>query len=154
MTNGVKYDDGKLDYTLLPYEALQEVVKVLMYGAKKYPEADNWKRVSDPRKRYNKAAFRHLFSEVNGETLDKESGLYHLAHAVCSNLFALHFAIQKNKNHICYMTLGHHSCAECGKSIIPYMSGTHRTTATMIVGKCYKCNGSLYSEIQHMCDDG
>ena len=94
MTKGVKHDDGKLDYTLLPYEALQEVVKVLMYGAQKYPEADNWKRVEDPRKRYNKAAFRHLFAEVNNEALDKESGLYHLAHAICSNLFALHFAIK------------------------------------------------------------
>jgi len=94
---GVKYDDEKLDYTLLPKSALDEVVKVLMYGAKKYPEANNWKKVSDARHRYNKAALRHTFSEVDGETKDPESKLYHLAHAVCSNLFALHFAIEEEK---------------------------------------------------------
>jgi len=92
---GVKYDDKKLDYTLLPKSALDEVVKVLMYGARKYPEANNWKKVSDARNRYNKAALRHLFSEVDGEEIDPESNLFHLAHAVCSNLFALHFAIKE-----------------------------------------------------------
>lgn len=139
MSNGVKYDDGKLDYTLLPYEALQEVVKVLMYGAKKYPEADNWKRVSDPRKRYNKAALRHLFAEVSGETIDKESGLYHLAHAVCSNLFALHFAIQ-----------------DASKPVFgePFVANVHRITSTIIIDKCNKCGGCIYAGIQHMCSDG
>jgi len=97
LVEGVKYDDDKLDYTLLPKSALDEVVKVLMYGAKKYPERDNWKKVSDARNRYNKAALRHEFSEVDGETFDPESKLFHLAHAVCSNLFALHFAIEENK---------------------------------------------------------
>ena len=93
---GIKHDEGKLDFTLLPYDALCEVVKVLMYGARKYPTADNWRLIKDePRKRYNKAALRHVFSEVDGETIDKESGLYHLAHAVCCNLFALHFAIKE-----------------------------------------------------------
>ena len=96
MSNGVKYDDEKLDFTLLPYDSLCEVVKVLMYGAKKYPEADNWKRVGDARKRYNKAALRHTLSEVSGETIDPESKLYHLAHAVCSNMFALSFALKEN----------------------------------------------------------
>lgn len=110
MSKGVKYDDGKLDFTLLPYDALAETVKVLMYGANKYPEADNWKRVSEPRKRYNKAALRHLFSEVNGETMDPESNLYHLAHAVCSNLFALHFAIEKNKSGKIHMMI---FCDKC-----------------------------------------
>ena len=94
---GVKYDDKKLDYTLLPKSALDEVVKVLMYGARKYPEPDNWLRVPDARNRYNKACLRHMFAEVDKETFDKESKLYHLAHAVASSLFALYFAIEKEK---------------------------------------------------------
>ena len=95
--SGVKYDDKKLDYTLLPKSALDEVVKVLMYGARKYPEPDNWLRVPDARNRYNKACLRHMFAEVDKETFDKESKLYHLAHAVASSLFALYFAIEKEK---------------------------------------------------------
>lgn len=97
--NGIKYDDEKLDFTLLPYDSLCEVVKVLMHGAKKY-DRDNWYKVEDGRFRYNKAALRHTFSEVDGETIDPESNLYHLAHAVCSSLFALHFAIEESHESI------------------------------------------------------
>ena len=92
---GVKYDEDKLDYTLIP-KSIEEVVKVLMYGAKKYPEPDNWKRVSGGRKRYVRAALRHLMKEVNEDELD-ESGLLHLAHAACSCIFAIHFAITEDK---------------------------------------------------------
>jgi len=92
-TEGVKYDDEKLDYTLLDKKSIDEVVKVLMYGAKKYPAWDNWKKVPDARKRYVKAALRHLMSEADGETID-ESGLLHLAHAATSCIFAIHFALQ------------------------------------------------------------
>ena len=111
---GIKYDDKKLDYTLLPKSALDEVVKVLMYGAKKYPEPDNWLRVPDARNRYNKACLRHMFAEVDKETFDKESKLYHLAHAVASSLFALHFAIQENKCVHLYL-LGNPKCVYCKK---------------------------------------
>ena len=34
--NGVKYDEDKMRPSLLPMEALQEVIKVLTYGSKKY----------------------------------------------------------------------------------------------------------------------
>ena len=32
----MKYDNDKLDYTLLPFDALEKVTKVLEFGAKKY----------------------------------------------------------------------------------------------------------------------
>lgn len=91
---GVKYDEDKLDYTLLPKESLDEVVKVLMYGAKKY-ERDNWHRVPDGYNRYVRACLRHIFQEANEEGLD-ESGYSHLAHAAASCLFAL--ALQKRND--------------------------------------------------------
>jgi len=94
---GVKFDEDKLDYTLIPKQALDEVVRVLMYGAEKY-DRDNWKRIDDGRDRYNRAALRHLFSEVDGEDLD-ESTYFHLAHAAASCLFSLAFAIQEMKLH-------------------------------------------------------
>jgi len=96
MTNGVKYDSDKPDFTLLPYDSLVEVAKVLQYGADKYPESDNWKRLDDALNRYKKANLRHSLQSVY-EDIDSESGLYHLAHAVCCDLFALHFILERKK---------------------------------------------------------
>jgi len=87
---GAKFDDGKLDWTLLPWDSLEEVVRVLEFGAKKY-SVDNWKKVPDGRARYVRAAFRHLIASARGEEKDPESGLSHFAHGVCCLLFALHF---------------------------------------------------------------
>jgi hypothetical protein len=77
---GVKYDEGKPDYSLLPFTALQEMVKVLTYGAAKYSR-DNWKHVTPFQERYIAATFRHLVAYSRGEQIDPESGLHHLAHA-------------------------------------------------------------------------
>jgi len=86
VTQGMKFDDGKRDYTLLPWTGVEAIVKVLEFGAKKY-ERDNWKKVSADR--YAKAAFRHLIAYSQGEVNDKESGLPHLAHLGCCVLFLL-----------------------------------------------------------------
>ena len=87
---GVKYDSGKLKWTLLPFRAINEVLEVLAFGAKKYA-ADNWKIVPEARTRYVDAAFRHLSDWHLKERLDGETGKSHLAHAVCCLLFLLWF---------------------------------------------------------------
>jgi len=87
---GVKYDSGKLQWTLLPFRAINEVLEVLSFGAKKYA-ADNWKIVPEARTRYVDAAFRHLSDWHLKERLDKETGKSHLAHAICCLLFLLWF---------------------------------------------------------------
>lgn len=85
---GQKFDDGKLRFDLLPEGALEEIVKVLGYGARKYAP-DNWKKVPDARRRYFAAAMRHIMAWHSGEEKDPESGLSHLAHAGCCILFLL-----------------------------------------------------------------
>jgi hypothetical protein len=87
---GVKYDSGKLQWTLLPFRAINEVLEVLAFGAKKYA-ADNWKIVPEARTRYVDAAFRHLTDWHLKEKLDGETGKSHLAHAICCLLFLLWF---------------------------------------------------------------
>lgn len=87
-TVGRKFDGGKLDYTLVPFEALDEIVKVLMFGAQKY-DRDNWRHVDNAMQRYAAAAFRHLTAYNKGETVDAESGLSHLSHLGCCVLFML-----------------------------------------------------------------
>jgi len=90
---GSKHDIGKAPWHLLPWEEVEEVVKVLQHGAAKYGEF-NWMQVPDARKRYFSAAMRHLAAYANGQgrdLMDKESGLSHMSHAVCSILFIMHF---------------------------------------------------------------
>lgn len=87
-TQGMKFDNNKLDYTLVPWEGMQEIVKVLEFGAKKYAR-DNWKHVENADTRYLAAAFRHLVQYNNGELTDSETGVSHLAHAGCCILFLL-----------------------------------------------------------------
>jgi|TARA_R110000850_G_C9956696_1_gene464079 hypothetical protein len=83
---GVKYDQDKPDYSLLPYGALEQVVQVLTYGAKKY-DRHNWENVPDLTNRYTAAAFRHIVAYSRGELNDDETGLSHLAHATCCLMF-------------------------------------------------------------------
>jgi hypothetical protein len=83
----VKRDDGKTEWHLLPMDVLEDVVRVLMFGARKYPSADNWKRVPNARIRYYDAALRHLTAWQRGEANDPETGLPHLAHAQCCLTF-------------------------------------------------------------------
>jgi hypothetical protein len=92
--SGVKYDGGKLRYSLLPVGTVAEVVQVLEFGARKYAP-DNWKHVPDARTRYYDASMRHIDAWWNGERLDPETNLPHLAHAVCCLLFLMWFDKQR-----------------------------------------------------------
>lgn len=85
---GRKFDQDKTDWSLLPWSEAEEIVKVLMFGAKKY-DRDNWKRVKNAKLRYFSAAIRHLAAWLSGEKYDSESNLSHLSHAGCCILFLL-----------------------------------------------------------------
>lgn len=82
-----KYDTGKEPISLIPPRAIRDIAAVLGYGAQKYAP-NNWQKV-DVRSRYLNAAMRHLLAYAEGEDIDKESGLQHLAHAAASICFLL-----------------------------------------------------------------
>ena len=88
MSEGRKYDGDKAKLYLLPPKSILEVGKVLTYGAGKY-DAENWRKVDDLQNRYTSAALRHIFAHMDGEEVDEETGLSHLAHAMCCLLFKL-----------------------------------------------------------------
>lgn len=97
--NGVefkKYDSGKPRYSLIPPLAEEELVKVLSFGAEKY-SADNWRKVDDP-KRYIDAAMRHIAAYRKGSSLDDESGLHHLAHAMGCLAFITELELEKEND--------------------------------------------------------
>jgi len=81
---GAKLDLGKIRPDLILKEfvrALEGVVKVGEYGAKKYTVA-GWCKVPDAIQRYKDAAERHRLRMQMGEVLDEESGLPHVDHYV------------------------------------------------------------------------
>lgn len=93
----VKHDDGKTPLALLPPVAIEEMGRVLGYGAKKY-SAGNWRNVGeDWRMRYMSAALRHLFAYLRGEMVDAESGLPHLSHALCNLAFLVELSSGRDR---------------------------------------------------------
>ena len=89
---GKKYDSDKNRYDLVPANALDEVVKVLTYGAVKYNEdydQENWRHVDHAKRRYFGALQRHIWAVKRGETHDPETGIHHYAHAMSNLMFLL-----------------------------------------------------------------
>jgi hypothetical protein len=71
-------------------QAVAMVVKVLEKGLEKYPPY-NWVTVPEGERRYVAARNRHLVACVrNRGALDDESGLPHLAHALCCCIFLMY----------------------------------------------------------------
>lgn len=87
--SALKFDDNKLPVNLLSSEALLQTAAVLKFGADKYSE-HNW-RQGFAWSRPLAAAMRHIMAFNDGEDKDPESGLSHLAHAMCCIMFLLEF---------------------------------------------------------------
>jgi hypothetical protein len=84
----VKSDAGKTEWRLLPWRELEEVARAFMHGNTKYHEND-WQGVEGKPAKYFDACMRHLTAWWGGEYIDPESGLHHLAHAICCLLILL-----------------------------------------------------------------
>lgn len=84
---GHKNDSGKSPMGLLPRYSLEQVAEVLGFGAGKYGKS-NW-RSGIAVQRNLDAALRHIYAANECEDCDPESGLPHLAHAVCDLLFVI-----------------------------------------------------------------
>ena len=92
MSSGTKHDGDKLRYDLFPPEALDEIAKVLTYGANKYDDR-NWEK-GIAYGRVFAATMRHLWSWWKREENDQETGISHLAHAGCNVLFLLAYRLR------------------------------------------------------------
>jgi uncharacterized HAD superfamily protein len=91
---GLRYNEGKLPYNLIPSSLTREISKGLLYGKNKYSIKDNdGNIISDGSNNWKKglkasetigSLLRHIEAYKNGEDFDPESGLYHLALAACN----------------------------------------------------------------------
>ncbi len=86
---GVKLDQDKDPWHLMPWVGARAVVRVLAFGLKKYGVPHGWRHVENARDRYFSATLRHLVAWRDGQQNDVESGLPHLAHAAACVLFLL-----------------------------------------------------------------
>lgn len=83
---GMKFDTDKPMYNLIPANAIDELAKVLTFGAEKYAP-NSWQDVPDGLERYRAAMLRHAFAIQRGEIYDQETGLPHSAHIMCNAAF-------------------------------------------------------------------
>lgn len=116
MEKALRYNEGKLQWSLVHYKSLEPMIRVLEYGAHKYSTfedslgnkytgdkvsqqdvkemnltqlssgRDNWKKEMDPKK-ILESMQRHLAALMDGEELDQESKISHIGHLMCNCLF-------------------------------------------------------------------
>jgi hypothetical protein len=99
VNKGVKHDQEKERYDLIPVLALEAVAKVLTAGAIKYNEdyeQENWRYVPNATRRYLSATQRHIAWVRKGQKIDSESGVHHYAHAIASLMFLLEKELEDN----------------------------------------------------------
>lgn len=74
---------SKVRPSLFPVEGLNEAIKAMEYGAKKYGE-HAWKEVKMDRSEFLDALERHLIAIKLGERADSESNVSHLGHIIAN----------------------------------------------------------------------
>jgi hypothetical protein len=88
----LRYNEGKIEWSLVDFKALEPMVRVLMFGAKKY-SPNNWKK-GLPIDKILDSMIRHLVEIQEGKALDEESRELIVGHVLCNAMFLSHF-VQK-----------------------------------------------------------
>jgi hypothetical protein len=91
----LRYNDGKLRWGLVDWDALAPMVRVLEYGCKKYAD-HNWKK-GLPYTATSESLLRHLYAFLGGEDIDPESGLLHVGHILCNAMFLSYMSEYKKE---------------------------------------------------------
>ncbi len=88
----MKADTDKPMVSLIETEFLLGLAQVLTFGAKKY-DVDNWKKgaSANDTRRIKDSLLRHTLAYIGGERFDPETGLSHLYHMTCNNMFLDYF---------------------------------------------------------------
>jgi len=93
---GMKFDKNKTRLELLPFDALEQCADVFAFGAAKYGEW-NWTGIEEGVQRYVGSLLRHVSRFQQGEEIDPDSGLHHLAHAGACCLIILRFLAEEGR---------------------------------------------------------
>ena len=93
-----RHNEGKLSWSILDFKALEPLVKVMMYGEKKYAR-HNWKNGMDMQVIMD-CAMRHMTDLLNGETIDLESGLPIVGHLMANIMMISHYQQKEETDHM------------------------------------------------------
>lgn len=88
-TEALRYNQGKLRYSLISQQALEGLMETLEYGANKYA-LDNWKKGLNYKSVID-SMMRHVNAMLRGEVEDPESGILHIDHVQANAMFLSHF---------------------------------------------------------------
>ena len=81
----LRYNEWKAQWSLVDFDSLEPMVRVLEFWSKKYA-IDNWKKPMDKKKILD-SLMRHLVRINAWEEIDPESWLPHIWHLMCNALF-------------------------------------------------------------------
>lgn len=116
----LRFNSGKIDWTIIDFPALKPLVDVLMYGEHKYSTFENietgeqktgqhvtreevkvgWKLIISGRDNWKmgfsvrelqKSTMRHKVAMLSGELNDSESGCPHVGHVMANELFISYY---------------------------------------------------------------
>lgn len=87
----LRFNENKLEWSLVHWESLEPLVKTLMYGKKKYTKngisgANNWQRGMSKNQILN-SLLRHVTALCDGEEIDPESGELHSGALLANVMF-------------------------------------------------------------------
>jgi hypothetical protein len=97
MENALRFNEGKLQWSLVDFKSFEDMVRVLMFGAQKY-DSHNWKKGLKTTE-ICESLLRHLYAYMDGEEIDPESGLPHIGHIQCNAMFLAHMMNHKKETH-------------------------------------------------------
>ena len=89
----LRYNQGKVEWSLVDYKSLEPMVRVLEYGCKKYAR-NNWKK-GMPVTQIIESMLRHTYKLLEGELVDPESGVEHVGHIQCNAMFLAYVLNEK-----------------------------------------------------------
>jgi len=98
---GIKYDQGKLNWSLLPWEVIETAVNRYTVGAKKY-EPWSWTLVDHGKERYESALMRHFMEYKRGNRWDEDPNFEehpstHLQAALWNMICLVYYELQDIK---------------------------------------------------------
>lgn len=91
--SGLKYDKDKPRLELIDPLFIEELGRVLAFGAQKY-SPDNWREGIDYT-RIIASLKRHTLAFEKGEDIDPETGLSHVVHAACNCMFLYWYTLNR-----------------------------------------------------------
>lgn len=90
---GYKLDEGKTQWHLLPWDAMEEVAQIFTEGATKYSPR-NWENGMDWSRPWD-ALLRHLTAMWRGEDKATDSNRLHMAHVAANALFLTAYMLRE-----------------------------------------------------------